>query len=159
MPRVVPCDAFALAHDVRERLSAQVAPGATVLGPLDLGGDPVSPHARAICVLPAAEQPAGAGPDAAEDGPGQALVVTTRVLHVTRTRNVRGGGDAAADLEMLRVLTRASLAGWVPPCGGGLPLQLAGGRLVELAELREGRAWWADDYRLTVWLPHAAASG
>ena len=155
MGRPVPCDAFALAHDVRERLAGLDLPGVTVLGPLDLGGDPVSPHSRALGVLPADEQPAGGGADAAEDGPGQALVVTTRVLHVTRTRNTRGGGDAAADLEELRVWTRERLAGWVPPCSG-LPLTFFGGRLVELAQLREGRAWWADDYRLPAWLPHAA---
>ena len=46
------------------------------------------------------------------------------------------------------------LAGWVPP-GADRPLSYAGGRLTQVPELRQGgKAWWADDYTLTVWLPH-----
>lgn len=35
------------------------------------------------------------------------------------------------------------------------PLRYAGGRLTAIGELIQGgRAWWADDYTIPVWLPH-----
>ena len=43
------------------------------------------------------------------------------------------------------------------PPGAIAPLRFAGGRLTAIGELVQGgRAWWADDYTLPVWLPYDA---
>ena len=145
---------------------------------LDLSGDRATQAAARIWVLPAAEQAGVAGGDVEEDGPGQPLTLRITVLHIAATYNTHGGRDAAPRLDRLRDRTRAALAGWDPPCieqrGGEVvvapgrtvegdrpvypyvaPLRYAGGRLTAIGELIQGgRAWWADDYTIPVWLPH-----
>ena len=177
-------DAFSLAAGVRRRLAGDPGVLAAVGGSvaqvrlaLDLSGDRATQAAARIWVLPAAEQAGGAGGDVEEDGPGQPLTLRVNVLHIAATINTRGGGDAVPTLDRLRDPTRAALAGWNPPCverDGEVivapdereerdrpvhpytaPLRYAGGRLTAIGELIQGgKAWWADDYTLPVWLPH-----
>ena len=126
---------------------------AGILRPLNLAGEREMQRPMALCVLPGAEQPdRRTGDD--EDGPGQRLTLTVRVLCIAVTRNTRGGGDAIERLDTLRTASRTALAGRVP-AGALEPLRYAGGRLVEIAELRQGRAWWQDDYTVSQWLAYA----
>lgn len=64
------------------------------------------------------------------------------VLVVANLRDARG--DAAMqDLTPLRMQVRQALAGWTPVPADGEPVQMAGGRLLRLAE---SRLWWSDEF-------------
>ena len=147
-----------LAGLVCDRLAADtgvmdIRPAPGILRPLDLAGEREMQRPMTLCVLPGAEQPGRRTGDD-EDGPGQRLTLTVRVLCIAATRNTRGGGDAIMSLDKARTATRQALAGWVP-VGALEPLRYAGGRLTEIAELRQGRAWWQDDYTVSQWLPYS----
>jgi len=64
------------------------------------------------------------------------------ILVVANLRDARG--DAALQtLAPLRLQVRQALAGWVPVAAEGEPVQIAGGRLLRMAD---ARLWWSDEF-------------
>lgn len=67
------------------------------------------------------------------------------VVLVAANRRDATGAAALAELAPLRAQVRDALAGWAPTAEG-LPVQIAGGRLLRLDG--DGRLWWSDEFSL-----------
>lgn len=76
----------------------------------------------------------------------QLLSVAFGVVLVASNRRDTTGAAALADLGALRAQVRDALAGWAPIAAEGLPVQIAGGRLLRLDG--DGRLWWSDEFTL-----------
>ena len=128
---------------VIDRLKATLAGFKDIGGAADLGaamaGAVVVPAAY---VVPLADS---AQPSQLTGVHEQLVTQSFGVILVVSNRRDAKGAAALGELAPLRLQVRAALTGWAPTTEG-LPVEMAGGRLLNLDG--DGRLWWSDEFIL-----------